>query len=134
MSDRDSELDIDPTPNTSGPTPAAQMEDFERKLKVRAGASIAVYAIFLIATLSLVMTRQHEQWAAYLLGLLVFAIILMPRQALPAGFRYNKGDKRAVAFVARGARMKNWLAITRFVFFALALFSFFVLPILLGPS
>lgn len=128
-----SEQPVPPDAQASGPTPAIQMEAFERKLKLRAGASVAVFVVFLVATLSLVMTRQQDQWAPYLLGLLVFAILLMPRQAVPPGFRYSKGDKRAVAFVERATRMKTWLSITRFVFFSLALFSFFVLPMLLGP-
>lgn len=134
MSDQEHTPDLDPTPEAAGPTPAVQRDAFERKLKVRAGASVVVFVIFLVVTLSLVLTRQHDQWAPYLLGGLLLAIVLMPRQTLPVGFRYSKGDKRAVAFVARAARTKNWLAIARFVFFALALFSFFVLPMILGPA
>ena len=123
-----------PQERPSGATPAAHMEAFERKLKIRAAVSVAVFCVFLVATLSLVFTHQHERWAIYLLGVLIFAIVLMPRQTLPPGFRYSKGDKRAVGFVQRAARVKNWLAIARFIFFALALFSFFVLPMILSPA
>lgn len=98
---------------------------FEQKLKVRALVSVLLFALFLVGSVICALMKQTEQYAIVLLGMFIGAVLLMPRQTLPKDFR---SDASTEAFETRMLRVKNWLAITRLIFFILALASFFLLP------
>lgn len=121
---------------TSTPEPVSDPRDaavahgqFERKLKIRVVLSVMLFVGFLVASVVCALMHVTSRFAPGLLALLIGAIAIMPRQTLPSDFELNATSK---PFAMRMLRMKNWLAIARFIFFTLAIGTFFLLPRLIS--
>ena len=124
----------DPTdawPDPPGQTQGQEERRLERRLYMRVILSVSIYVIFLILAVAATLTRRVEDYQLGLFGLLIAAIVLMPRQTLPSDYLSRPKDQIDRGFATRMLKLKNWLAIVRFVFFALAAFSFLLLPSLL---
>lgn len=124
----------DPTPPQS-PQAAGEFErKFERKLYIRVILSVAIYCVFLIMVITATLTFRVGEYQIALFVLLISAIVLMPRQTIPAGYLERARDQIDKSFAMRMGKLRNWLAIVRFVFFVLAAFSFMLLPMLVEQS
>lgn len=137
MSQAEEEADqaVEATQAPQAPSTEQQAQDsaFERKLYVRVIISVAIYVIFLILIIAATLMAKIPDYQIVLFVLLISAVALMPRQTLPTNYAKRPPAQIDRAFVLRMSKLRNWLAIVRFVFFILAVLGFMVLPELLGP-
>lgn len=104
----------------------------EKRLMLRAGIAVLLYVAFVILDISAALTHTIEARGPILLGLLIGAILLLPRQIIPQSLLTEADNTpRTRAFVDRLKRIQIWLVWVRAIFFFGALLLFVVLPRLL---
>jgi hypothetical protein len=93
------------------------------KLYGRIGVSVVLYALFIIFSISAVLTGTLADKPFLLGGLLVGAVLLLPRSARrPQQGDVTKDDVRRINSI------QKWLTWVRFSYFIIAAFLWFGLP------
>ena len=119
------------------PTPAEQsapidiaphLARVERLIFVRIAIALVVFVAFaVLGTVAAVTHSVHER-SPLLFGLLIGAILALPRRPVPGTLIARLPATDREAWTDRAARIQRWMSWTRALFFGCALIVFLVLP------
>lgn len=101
-----------------------------KKIRLRIAISIAIYVVFALSSIALIVTGQTD-YTIYLLAPLVASVLILPRFTVPLDFdgKVAESEKETVrTLIATG----RWLTYTRGAYFLVALAILFGLPELLA--
>ncbi len=100
----------------------------ERTLYARIVVSVALFSLFVIFDVSAVLTRSMSSWAPALLGLLIGAFLIMPREPLPRDWEPGPDPQNNDTYLERMRRIRLWLTYARVAYFLCAIVIFVGLP------
>jgi hypothetical protein len=96
-----------------------------RVLYGRVIASLILFVLFVIFSVSAQLSGAGQKWPLLLGGLLIGSVLVLPRSA-----RYSRKSDRKLApqQVEHRARVQRWLTIVRVVYVLVAIFVWLALP------